>query len=60
MDMPDIEPVNSIKLELETFAESILNDSRPKVSGEDGYRALALAYQITTAIEESLQKSALN
>ena len=31
-----------------------------KVSGEDGYRALALAYQITAAIEESLQKNALN
>lgn len=60
MDMPDIEPVNSIKLELETFADSIVNNQRPKVSGEDGYRALALAYQITEAIAASLQKNALN
>lgn len=54
MDMPEIEPVNAIKLELETFAESINKDRRPKVNAEDGYRALALAYQITAAIEESL------
>lgn len=54
MDMPEIEPVNAIKMELETFASSILNDGRPKVNAEDGYRALALAYQITAAIEESL------
>lgn len=51
LDMPKIEPVNSIKLELETFAESIVHDRRPKVNGEDGMRALELAYQITAAIE---------
>ncbi|MEL7247959.1 MAG: Gfo/Idh/MocA family oxidoreductase [Bacteroidota bacterium] len=54
MDMPEIEPVNAIKMELETFAQSIEQDLRPKVNAEDGYRALALAYQITAAIEESL------
>lgn len=54
MDMPDIEPVNAIKMELETFAQSIEKDLRPKVNAEDGYRALALAYQITEAINESL------
>ncbi len=53
MDMPEIEPVNAIKMELETFAQSVEQDLRPKVNAEDGYRALALAYQITTAIEES-------
>ncbi|MEL7220260.1 MAG: Gfo/Idh/MocA family oxidoreductase [Bacteroidota bacterium] len=51
LDMPKIEPVNSIKLELETFAESIVQDHRPRVNGEDGMRALELAYQITAAIE---------
>ena len=49
--MPKIEPVNAIKMELETFAESILNDTRPKVSLEDGYKALKLAYQIAEEIE---------
>lgn len=50
LDMPSIEPVNAIKLELETFAASIQADSRPKVSGEDGLRALELAHQIETAV----------
>jgi predicted dehydrogenase len=55
MAMPEIEPVNAIKMELETFADSIEQDLRPKVNAEDGYRALALAYQITEAIEASLE-----
>lgn len=52
LDNPAIEPVNSIKMELETFAESINNDSLPKVSIEDGYRALKLAYEILSEIEQ--------
>lgn len=56
LDMPKIEPVNSIKLELETFADSIVNNRRPKVNGEDGMRALELAYQITAAIAASKPK----
>lgn len=55
MDMPTIEPINSIKLELETFAECIQNDQRPKVNAEDGYKALALAYRISEAIDGSLK-----
>lgn len=50
MAMPNIESTNAIKMELETFAESIMNDTRPKVSGEDGLRALELAHQISAAI----------
>jgi predicted dehydrogenase len=58
MAMPDIEPVNAIKMELETFAQAIENDRRPLVSIEDGYRALQLAYQIMEDIESqgSLEK----
>ncbi len=52
MSMPPIEPVNAIKLELETFAESILNHDRPRVSIEDGYRALELAYLIIEEIQK--------
>ena len=51
MTMPEIEPVNAIKMELETFAESILHKKPPRVSIEDGYKALELAYQITDEIE---------
>ncbi len=51
MEMPDIESVNSIKMELETFALSILDDHAPKVSIEDGYKALEVAHQIIEQIE---------
>ena len=52
LSMPEIEPVNAIKMELETLAKSILNDTRPVVSIEDGYKALDLAYRIMNQIEE--------
>ena len=46
LSMPQIEPVNAIKMELEAFAESIVQNKRPIVSIEDGYEALKLAHQI--------------
>ncbi len=49
--MPQIEPVNAIKMELETFAKSIMEGRRPRVSIQDGYKALSLAYQIIREIE---------
>ena len=49
--LPEIEPVNAIKMELETFAQSIRQSTAPKVSIEDGFRALSLAYQIINEIE---------
>ncbi len=50
LDAPVIEPVNAIKLELETFAACILENTRPRVNIEDGYRALELAYQLLADI----------
>lgn len=52
IDMPDIEPVNAIKMELETFADSITQDTPPRVGIEDGYSALKLAHQIIEQIEQ--------
>jgi predicted dehydrogenase len=51
IDMPPIEPINAIKMELETFAESIAQNKRPRVSIEDGYKALKVAYDIIHEIE---------
>ncbi len=51
MEMPDVQPVNAIQMELSTFASSIINDTQPKVTLEDGYNALKLAYQISKEIE---------
>lgn len=51
IDMPPIEPINAIKMELETFVESIEQNKRPRVSIEDGYNALKVAYDIIHEIE---------
>ena len=48
---PEIESVNAIKMELETLAESIQMNKRPKVDIDDGYKALKLAHQIIREIE---------
>lgn len=50
IDMPEIEPVNAIKMELATFAESILKDEEPLVPIEDGYQALLVADRIARQI----------
>lgn len=55
MDMPVIEPTNAIKMELESLADSILQDTKPTVSIEDGYKALELAYQILDDIRKREQ-----
>ncbi len=49
---PEIEPVNAIKMELESFAQSIETDTEPLVSINDGYRALVLAHQIIDEIAQ--------
>ena len=54
MALPEIEQVNAIKMELESFADAILDGSQPVVSIEDGYRALKLAYQIMEDIEKRI------
>lgn len=51
IDLPPIEPINAIKMELETFVESIEKNQRPRVSIEDGYKALKVAYDIINEIE---------
>ena len=50
ISMPPIEPVNAIKLELESFAEAIKNRWSPKVPIEDGLRALEVAEIIKNKI----------
>lgn len=60
MNMPKVEPVNSIQMELATFAESILSNETPKVTLEDGYRALRLAYQISEIIEQKNKEFVVN
>lgn len=43
---PKVEATNAIKMELETFADAILTNSRPLVSIDDGFKALDVAHKI--------------
>lgn len=45
-DHPEVKEQNAIQEELKTFAESILNDQKTKVTVEDGYNAIQVAHQI--------------
>jgi len=58
--IPETLPVNAIQMELETFAESILQNKKPKVSIEDGYRAMKIANQIIEAIKKPSSFKPLN
>lgn len=50
VEKPEIKPINAIKTELETFYDSIVNDTEPLVTIEDGYNSLDLAYRIMEKI----------
>ena len=56
LEMPPIEPVNAIRMELEAFAESIRTGTTPKVSIEAGYEALLLAHQIIEKIADRVDQ----
>ncbi len=60
IEMPEIEPTNAIKMELESLAESIREERSPKVGIEDGYRALEVAYRILAEIENRSNAYATN
>jgi predicted dehydrogenase len=48
---PQVPEVNAIKMELEKFCESIVNNTTPIVSEVDGYRAMDIAHQILQKIK---------
>jgi predicted dehydrogenase len=50
-DTPKIEPVNSIKLELQHFHSSITHKTTPPVSALDGLKAMEVAYGILDKIQ---------
>ncbi len=54
VEKPEIKSINAIQTELETFHESILENTEPLVSIMDGYSSLELAYQIMEKIESNL------
>jgi predicted dehydrogenase len=52
-DKPEIAENNAIKSELASFHEAILKNSIPKVSIEDGYKALEIAIKIIEKLNQS-------
>ncbi len=54
IDKPDIQPINAIKTELETFQNSIKKDTEPRVTIMDGYNSLEIAYKIMDKINSNM------
>lgn len=52
-DKPISKATNAIQEELSTFADAINNDTQPKVTLNDGIKALDLAYKIMAAVDEA-------
>lgn len=53
LEKPEIQPVNSIQMELELFAKSILEDKDPPVPVSDGFHALEVAHQVLERIKKN-------
>jgi predicted dehydrogenase len=51
-EQPEIPEINAMKYEQELFVESILNNTSPVVSGEDGLKALWVAETIINTINK--------
>ncbi|MGV3597039.1 MAG: Gfo/Idh/MocA family protein [Bacteroidota bacterium] len=49
-ESPEVEPVNSIKRELELFNKAIANNTITEVPIEDGFKAMQVAYEIIEKI----------
>ena len=56
LEKPEIHPINAIQTELESFYDSIIHNTMPVVTIDDGVKVLNLAYDILKASEESLKK----
>lgn len=52
-DIPEVQALNAIKAELESFYNAVVHDLTPMVTVEDGYRVLLLAHQILDCINEA-------
>jgi predicted dehydrogenase len=59
IDKPTVQPGEPLHLEIEAFLNSVRTRTAPRVSGEDGRAALALALDINAAIAEHTQRAGL-
>lgn len=60
VEKPPVEPGEPLRLEIESFLDCVRTRSTPRVSGEDGRAALALALDINRAIADHAQRAGLD
>ncbi len=53
-DQPKVDETNAIKMELEYFIDSVLHNTAPAISVEDGFHALQVAHQVMEKLNSSL------
>jgi predicted dehydrogenase len=56
---PEVRPGEPLRLEIESFLDAVCTRNRPRVSGEDGRQALALALDINAAIAAHSERAGL-
>jgi len=54
-EKPEIKPTNAIQTELASFARSIIDNTTPDVTINDGYQALKVAYQILEKVNNTVK-----
>lgn len=59
LEIPEVHPMNAIQTELESFYDSIIHDTTPAVTIQDGVRVLNLAYDILDSVKVSLNNMAV-
>jgi predicted dehydrogenase len=59
IEKPTVHPGEPLRLEIESFLDCVRTRSAPRVSGEDGRSALALALDINAAIAEHAERAGL-
>lgn len=59
IEKPEVHPGEPLRLEIESFLDCVRTRSTPRVSGEDGRAALALALDINAAIAAHAERAGL-
>jgi predicted dehydrogenase len=60
IEKPPVQPGEPLRLEIESFLDCVRTRTAPRVSGEDGRAALALALDINQAIAEHARRAGLD
>lgn len=59
-EQPEQKEINALQHELQLFVNSVLNNTKPAVTGADGLKALKVAEMIIQKIEESIARAKVN